>query len=245
MNSHHQSSANSSLESNEEDMNIVALWLRKDPKRWILGGLIGFVAGLISMAVGGGIASYYGLQASFPIKLLGTPIIGASATEFTSSSGIDNGAIPLVEAGRSIGSNKFVVPPRAVLLSKLNPRIPRVWAPDSVFGNAVCSTEFLVLVPNEGVDRRFFSALCGCTIITSKMKLYAIGTTGSHQRISPSQVTSLEISFPESVEEQRSIATILFDMDAEIREIELKQNKAAAVKQGMMQNLLTGKIRLV
>jgi len=87
MNSHHQSSANSSLESNEEDMNIVALWLRKDPKRWILGGLIGFVAGLISMAVGGGIASYYGLQASFPIKLLGTPIIGASATEFTSSSG--------------------------------------------------------------------------------------------------------------------------------------------------------------
>lgn len=57
----------------------------------------------------------------------------------------DAGAAPVVEVGKSIGSNKFTMPPNAVLVSKLNPRIPRVWAPSHIPKNAVCSTEFLVL----------------------------------------------------------------------------------------------------
>ena len=46
-------------------------------------------------------------------------------------------------------------------------------------------------------------------------------------------------------EEQIRIATILSDMDAEIAVLEKKLEKYRAVKAGMMQNLLTGKIRLV
>ena len=44
--------------------------------------------------------------------------------------------------------------------------------------------------------------------------------------------------------EQTAIAEILSDMDAEIRAVEEKLSKARAVKQGMMSELLTGKIRL-
>lgn len=50
--------------------------------------------------------------------------------------------------------------------------------------------------------------------------------------------------FP-SVEEQNEIATILSDMDAEIQVLETKLEKYHKIKLGMMQNLLTGKIRLV
>lgn len=50
---------------------------------------------------------------------------------------------------------------------------------------------------------------------------------------------------PESESEQNRIAQILFDMDNEIQELEKHLEKYKMIKQGMMQSLLTGKIRLV
>ena len=52
------------------------------------------------------------------------------------------------------------------------------------------------------------------------------------------------LSLP-SPREQHAIATILFDMDAEIAALEAKLSKARQLKQGMMQELLTGRIRLL
>ena len=52
------------------------------------------------------------------------------------------------------------------------------------------------------------------------------------------------IAFP-SLAEQQAIATILSDMDLEIGAIETKLTKARQLKQGMMHELLTGKIRLI
>jgi len=48
-----------------------------------------------------------------------------------------------------------------------------------------------------------------------------------------------------SLEEQRAIAAILSDMDAEIAALEARRDKTRALKQGMMQELLTGNIRLI
>ena len=47
------------------------------------------------------------------------------------------------------------------------------------------------------------------------------------------------------VNEQQAIASVLRDMDAEIQTLESRLAKARAVKEGMMQNLLTGRVRLV
>lgn len=69
--------------------------------------------------------------------------------------------------------------------------------------------------------------------------------TGSAQlNFGPSHVKMVDIALP-NFEEQESIATILSDMDAEIQALETKLEKYKMVKLGMMQNLLTGKIRLV
>ena len=53
------------------------------------------------------------------------------------------------------------------------------------------------------------------------------------------------IHFPSSITEQQAIATILTKMDDEITALEAKKAKYEAIKQGMMQQLLTGKIRLI
>ena len=55
----------------------------------------------------------------------------------------------------------------------------------------------------------------------------------------------IEVYIPSSLAEQRAIASILSDMDAEIAELEAKRDKYKEVRQGMMQQLLTGKIRLI
>jgi type I restriction enzyme S subunit len=56
---------------------------------------------------------------------------------------------------------------------------------------------------------------------------------------------AFEIPFPPKLEEQIEIATILGDIDAEISTLEKQFSKAQNIKQGMMEQLLTGKIRLV
>jgi len=53
------------------------------------------------------------------------------------------------------------------------------------------------------------------------------------------------IRFPPTLGEQEAISEVLSDMDAEITVLEERLEKAKAIKQGMMQQLLTGKIRLV
>lgn len=53
------------------------------------------------------------------------------------------------------------------------------------------------------------------------------------------------ISLPLGVAEQTAIATVLSDMDAELAALEARRDKTRALKQGMMQELLTGKIRLI
>lgn len=66
----------------------------------------------------------------------------------------------------------------------------------------------------------------------------------SVQNLNKDKVAQLDIFLP-SVTEQTAIASILSDMDSEIEALEQKLDKTRQLKQGMMQQLLTGKIRLV
>ncbi|NJM67207.1 MAG: hypothetical protein HC851_16795 [Acaryochloris sp. RU_4_1] len=70
-------------------------------------------------------------------------------------------------------------------------------------------------------------------------------TQGGQPNFSGEIVKSFLVPFPLSEEEQKAIATILSDMDTEIATLEAKLAKTRQLKQGMMHNLLTGRIRLV
>ncbi len=62
--------------------------------------------------------------------------------------------------------------------------------------------------------------------------------------MSKSQFLALELSVPE-YDEQVAIATVLSDMDAEIAAMVRRRDKTKQIKHGMMQQLLTGRVRLV
>lgn len=69
-------------------------------------------------------------------------------------------------------------------------------------------------------------------------------TVGAQPKLAIQRINSLDILSPNSIEEQTAIATILADMDAEIQALQQRLEKTKDIKQGMMQQLLTGKVRL-
>ena len=74
--------------------------------------------------------------------------------------------------------------------------------------------------------------------------MFSLAQGSTRYNLSKTNFLKLEVLLPKP-DEQAAIATILTDMDAEIAALETKLAKAGQIKQGMMQNLLTGRIRLV
>ena len=98
----------------------------------------------------------------------------------------DAGKEPALDLGSSIKSNKTTVPVNAVLLSKLNPDIPRVWIPNSANGSPqVASTEFLVFTPKSPANGSVLYCLFQDTNFRHEMEAMVTGTSNSHQRVSP------------------------------------------------------------
>jgi type I restriction enzyme S subunit len=89
---------------------------------------------------------------------------------------------------------------------------------------------------------RFVGLLQHCPDFNSHLRKLAAGTKvyATNRR----HVSSAEVCVP-PLKEQTAIATVLLDMDTEIGSLESKLGKAREIKQGMMQELLTGKIRLI
>jgi type I restriction enzyme S subunit len=109
----------------------------------------------------------------------------------------DDGRNPKTEIGSAIMSNKFLVEPDSVLLSKLNPHIPRVWLPDlNAERRSVCSTEFMVARANTGVSREYLFSLFTNPYFASIYGTLVSGTTGSHQRISPDSFLAMQVVSP-------------------------------------------------
>ena len=104
-----------------------------------------------------------------------------------------------------------------------------------VFSFKAKSSAMKMLKPKDiNVNLRF---------VFEKMQLIEL-PLGDHKRYWISEYQNLEIEIPKQ-EEQSAIASVLSDMDAEIEQLERKRDKYKQVKQGMMQELLTGKTRLI
>ena len=100
-------------------------------------------------------------------------------------------------------------------------------------------TNLMALTPKESVHHEFlYYAL-------TFIELWRIADTTSIPQINNKHIIPLVVALPPTKTEQEAIATILSDMDAEIAALETKLTKTRHLKQGMMQELLTGRIRLI
>jgi type I restriction enzyme S subunit len=107
--------------------------------------------------------------------------------------------------------------------------------------DGACNQQINAIVPNRRTSAEFLYYMFE---IGKSYMLANAGITATNI-ISKSTFEGLLFPVPSGRSEQEAIATILSDMDAEIMALEAKLTKARAIKQGMMQELLTGRIRLI
>ena len=108
--------------------------------------------------------------------------------------------------------------------------------------NGIMDSHLLRLqLKNDNVDPIYLSQLFISSIIFNQIKQLSVG--GIMDGLSSSIIQQINFPLP-SLPEQQAIAQILSDMDTEIEALEQKRGKYKAIKQGMMQELLTGKRRL-
>lgn len=123
--------------------------------------------------------------------------------------GFDAGKTPDICLGEEIKSSKTVMPQRAVLFSKLNPRINRVWTIKDGEGARICSTEFVPLVPDEDkLDIDFLAWRLQVPWIAAELPVGTAAATKSRERIRPNTLLQLKMPLP-PLEEQRRIVDIL------------------------------------
>lgn len=105
-------------------------------------------------------------------------------------------------------------------------------------GKFYATEHALVVYPYEIANRRFIYYL----LIMLDLNQYSKGC--AQPGLSVETISSVETILPSSLPEQQAIASVLTSMDNELSALEAKRKKYEQIKQGMMQQLLTGKIRL-
>jgi type I restriction enzyme, S subunit len=102
---------------------------------------------------------------------------------------------------------------------------------------------FVVRPRSEALDPVFFFFLLGSAVFGEFLGQLSAGSTINHLY----QKDFVHFTFPAPLrlEEQQAIGTALQSMDEELRELQTRLTKARQIKDGMMQELLTGRIRLV
>jgi type I restriction enzyme S subunit len=156
----------------------------------------------------------------------------------------DEGRLPTVQTGAQIKSNKFVVRDNSVLLSKLNPRIPRVWMPLlSVGRRAICSTEFLVLQPRDAVSREYLYGLCTSQSFLEVFATMVTGTSGSHQRVKPEYLDQMLVTVP-SEPRSKKYANLVRPVHAKAAHNLQESFMLAALRDTLLPKLMSGEIRL-
>ncbi len=126
-----------------------------------------------------------------------TPSSEPSAVfEHFSIPAFDASGMPNIDRGETILSNKLEIEGNVILLSKLNPRIRRIWyAKPSGSAPAIASTEFLVLSP-KSVSMAFLHGLCNSVEFYNRFLGLTGGTSTSHQRVRPETFLQLAVLRP-------------------------------------------------
>ena len=154
----------------------------------------------------------------------------------------DNGKQPTLSLGEEMHSNRTIIRDTVLLFNKLNVRQQRVWFVESPSVDSVCSMEFLPYV-SKSISLEFLYHYLKTDVVTDYFNGISKGTSNSQKRITPQDFLDYKVILP-PIAEQRAIAEALSDVDGLIAALDKKIAKKRLLKQGAMQQLLTGKKRL-
>lgn len=203
-----------------------------------LGDMFGFSGGLTASRdqlsdTGHGYLHYGDIHLSrknyinVEAEILDIPKLDVSLAAVSSSALLKDGDVVFVDASEDDeGTSKHLV--------VINP-----------MGRPYISGLHTIVAKSRGndLDKHFKRYCFQTSSIKEQFRFFAVGTKVSG--ISKTSIAKVELFYPPLVEEQTAIAAVLSDMDAALAALETRRNKTRDLKQGMMQELLTGRIRLV
>jgi type I restriction enzyme S subunit len=154
-----------------------------------------------------------------------------------------NGHKYLIETGRKIttlglkSSSADMIPADSIVMTS------RATIGECAVNKVPISTNqgFKNFVPYSTVNVEFLYYL----LITQKQGFISLCGGSTFLEIGKGQLTTYEVRIPGKISEQTAIAAVLSDMDAELAALDERREKTRQLKQGMMQELLTGRTRLV
>ncbi len=156
----------------------------------------------------------------------------------------DSGKRPVTQPGKAILSNKCVVHPSTVLLSRLNPDVERVWLVGPEPGAAaIASTEFAVLRPKQPIDSSFLY----CTLRSHRYRNVLVGlvtgTSKSHQRVRPQALaaTTLIMPPPEVSAEFSIFAAQWLEQTLKLQSM---SQDLADLRDALLPKLISGEVRI-
>jgi type I restriction enzyme S subunit len=164
-----------------------------------------------------------------------------TGTEFRNGS-IDWASCHYVDESRYEQDKNIQLREHDVLVTK-DGTIGKVALVADLPGPATLNSGIFVIRPLEGAFHpEFFYHLLDSNAFATFLAQLSAGSTISH--LYQKDFVGFVYETPPTIDEQSAIADILSDMDAEIAALEAKLAKAGQLKHGMMQELLTGSIRL-
>ena len=148
-----------------------------------------------------------------------------------------------VEKNRYEQDKNIQLKPNDVLVTKDGTIGKAAYIDELPFPATLNSGVFVIRPSNDSYHPKYFYYVLMSQVFTDFLNKLAAGSTISH--LYQKDFVNFEFPAPTSKEEQIAIATILSDIDTELEALHQRRTKTAALKQAMMQELLTGRTRLV
>ncbi len=156
----------------------------------------------------------------------------------------DDGKRPTIEMGSAILSNKYQVVSHSILVSKLNPRVPRIWPIGNLLNeNAICSTEFQVFKPkNEKLYGYLYFLLCSNDAVDA-LTMAASGTSGSHQRVRPEDILNIRTSLP-LLDRAEQYSILVMPCINKVRSNLVQIQTLEKLRDNLLPKLMSGEVRV-
>ena len=155
----------------------------------------------------------------------------------------DNKEIPEKVSPKTIKSAKTVIAQDSILVSRLNPRIDRTWwveADDNSIN--LCSTEFACLSAPGSMDLAAVWLAVRNPSFLSEIKYRVTGTSGSHQRIRPNDLMTIEVpDFRKITYKQKAAALLLLNNRTQLVK---ETQKLESLRDALLPELMSGRIRV-
>lgn len=153
----------------------------------------------------------------------------------------DEHRYPVFEIASGVKSNKYILTPQSVMISKLNPDTKRVWRPMCLSDNAVSSTEFIIFEANNPAYKDYIYSIIDSAPFSDWMCAHTTGSTNSRQRTTPS--TTLEYSIAMADEATiLNFCSIVTPMYEQIAQNLCENQRLSKIRDSLLPKLISGEL---